>query len=224
MVDDESLSPAQVRRIADQALNLQEYILRRAWGLAYGINAAIIAVVLFLPLVVRAAGFSEAYGLLPRILVNTAVSLVGDVVEIWVFKRILDTSRVTRAVKGSLWAKTMRPGAVLAIFGIYIAVLLGALVFLRPEFLVLLFALEAGLLPVFYLGLRVSFPSRLPVEGVVALGGFALATLGSLAISLLKPSPGGYGLLWTVALVGFLLAFVRARSAPRPVPPEVDTE
>ncbi len=224
MVEDNNLSPADIRRTADQALNLQAYVLRRAWGLVYGITSAIIAVVLFLPVLARAVGLSEAYGLLPRVLVNTSVSLVGSAVEIWVFKRILDTSRVTRAVRGSLWAKTMQPVAALALFGICIAVIFGAFVFLRPEFLVLVFALQAAVVPTFYLGLRVSFPSRLPGESVVALGVYLLAALGSLAISLLSASPAGYGLLWMVALAGFLLACVRARSARPPTPPEVDSE
>ena len=224
MVDDDNLSPADIRRTADQALNLQEYILRRTWGLVYGVTAAIVAVVLFLPVVARAVGLSEDYGLLPRLVVNTSVSLAGSAVEIWVFKRILDTSRVTRAVRGSLWARTMRPAAALAIFGVCVAVLFGAFVFLRPEFIVLVFALQAAVMPTFYLGLRVSFPRRLPVESAVALGVYALATLGSLAMALLSASSEGYGILWTIALTGFLLAFVRARSARLPISPEADRE
>ena len=89
MVDDDNLSPADIRRTADQALNLQEYILRRAWGLVYGITAAIIAVVLFLPVVARAVGLSEAYGLLPRIVVNTSESQVGSADEIWMLESIM---------------------------------------------------------------------------------------------------------------------------------------
>ncbi len=224
MVDDDGISAADLRSIADQALNLQEHVLRRAWGLVYGATAANIAVVLFLPLVVRAAGLSEAYGLLPRVLANTAVSLVADTFDIWMFKRILDTSRVTRAVKGSLWARTTRPATALASFGVCVAVVLGAFVFLRPDFVVVLFALEGTLLPIFYLGLRVSFPKRLPAESIAALGVYALADLGSLAVALLRGSAAAYGLLWAVALVGFLLAFLRARSAPPPVPPEVAPE
>ncbi len=224
MVDDDRISPADLRRIADQALTLQEHVLRRAWGLVFGVTAANIAVVLVLPLVVRAAGLSEAYGLLPRVLANTAVSLVGDAFDIWIFKRILDTSRVTRALRGSLWARTLRPATALAFFGACVAVLLGALVFLRPDFVVVLFALEATLLPLFYLGLRVSFPNRLPAEGIAALGVYALADLGSLAVALLRGSAAAYGLLWAVAVAGFVLAFLRARSAPPPIPPEVGLE
>ncbi len=224
MVDDDGLSPADLRRIADRALDLQEHVLRRAWGLVYGITAANIAVVLLLPLVARVAGLSDAYGLLPRVLVNTAVSLVADAFDIWMFKRILDTSRVTRALKGSLWARTMRPVTALTFFGVCVAVLLGAIVFLRPDFVVVLFALEAAVLPLFYLGLRVSFPSRLPAEGIGALGVYALADLGSLAVALVRGPAAAYGLLWAVALVGFLLAFLRARSAAPPIAPEVGPE
>lgn len=224
MVDDDGISPADVRRIADRAFDLQEHVLRRAWGLVYGVTAANIAVILFLPLVVRAAGLSEAYGLLPRVLANTAVSLLADAFDIWMFKRILDTRRVTRAVKRSLWARTVRPATALASFGICVAVLLGALVFLRPDFAVVLFVLEATLLPIFYLGLRVSFPSRLPAEGIAAFGVYAVADLGSLAVALLKASATAYGLLWGVAFAGFALAFIRARSARAPLALEVETE
>ena len=46
MAEDKTVSREQVKQIAQEALAIERYILRRAWGLCYAVFAAEIALIL----------------------------------------------------------------------------------------------------------------------------------------------------------------------------------
>jgi hypothetical protein len=68
--------------------------------------------------------------------------------------------------------------------------------------------------------LRLSFPLRLPLEGIVALSALALTVAGSIVLLAYGGGDAGYAILWGSTIVIWLLAAAYARRRPLPEPVE----
>ena len=132
MVEDRAVSAQQAKQVTDRALQIERYILRRAWGLCYAVLSVEIALITLLPLLFEAAGLSADYGLLVRLAVNTAISITGLVVISWVFKKVYNAMQVRREITDSIWGKRRRPRWAAAIWLLYYLPILAAIIFFRP--------------------------------------------------------------------------------------------
>ncbi len=105
----EDVSPEQIKRVAEKALVIEQYILERAWGLCYAAVAAEIVLITFLPSIILFLGVSAGYFLIFAIVVNTAVSIVGAAMIAWIFKKAYNSMLVRREIVDSKWTKLLKP-------------------------------------------------------------------------------------------------------------------
>jgi hypothetical protein len=219
MNDDEMVSPQEVRSVARQVLEIERTILRRAWGLMFGIAAFELFVRLLLPVASYVIGFSPlVYGFWTNIAIQTIVPLLAIFIVIWIFRRVYALRFLRKSISGSFWFRMMRPIPAILIFVLAYAGIIAALEFLPNNFVTILFGLDVANIPPFYYFMKVCFPEGLPREGVVSLLGFSFAAIGTFVVTLttLVSDPYAYLFLWGVSTVLFLFAFVYTRFVKLP--------
>ncbi len=220
MVEDRQVSPRQVKQVTERALQIERYILRRAWGLCYAVVAVEIALIILLPLLFGAVGLSAGYGFAARLAANTAISVTGLAVVSWIFKKAYYAMQVRREITDSIWTKRLRPKWAAAIWLLYYLPILAAIVFLRPIGSVLLFVLLAASAPSFFYALKVSFPERIPREGIAVSGTFTICSVINLILFLANAHYAAYLSIWAVMIAVSLSAAAVAYRQKPPHPPE----
>jgi hypothetical protein len=217
---DKAVSQQLVKHIAQRALDIERYILRRAWGTCYAIVASEILLTAFLPVLFGAAGLASEYGFAVRLIVNTVISLAGVAVAFWIFKKAYNAMLVRREITDSVWSKILRPWRIALVWLAYYAPIVIAIFFLRQYALAVLFGFLAAQTFPFFFALKFSFPEKLPREGIAVLAAFLVCMLGNLTISLLRASFGAYLAVLGVLSAVFLSAAVYVYRQKPPNPPE----
>lgn len=219
MTEDAMVPLEEVRSVAQKVLEVERVILRRAWGIMFGVAALELFVRLLLPVGSYVVGFSPlVYGFWTNVVIQTAASLLGLFVAVWIFRRVYALRFVRKSIIGSFWFRMMRPIQAILIFALAYAGVIAALVFLLNDFVAILFGLDAASILPFYFFMKVCFPEGLPREGVASLIGYSFAAIGTFLVTLssLVGDPYAYLLLWGVATVVFLVAFVQTRFVKLP--------
>jgi hypothetical protein len=83
-----AVSPREIKKIAERALVLQSYLLRRAWGVPYAAWSLAMFVTVFVS--------PSEPNIALRIVVNMAASGTALVAILWEFKRSCDTAEANR--------------------------------------------------------------------------------------------------------------------------------
>ena len=213
----EDVSPEQIKRVAEKALVIEQYILERAWGLCYAAVAAEIVLITFLPSIILFLGVSAHYFLVVAIVVNTAVSIVGAAMIAWIFKKAYNSMLVRREIVDSIWTKLLRPSWIALVWTAYYLPILAAIFLLPHEFLVFRFGLLATTVIPLFFAFKGSFPERLPRESIAVLSALTIYTLGGFVVALLKANAGFYLILWVMFLVVLILASAHARRRKPPI-------
>ncbi len=220
MAEDKAVSQEQVKQIAQRALVLEQYILRRAWGLCYAVVAVEIALIVLSDVIFAIAGLPSDYSIIARLILNTAISILALAAAAWVFKRAYDAMLIRREIVDSLWAKLLRPSRIAMIWLIYYLPIFFVIIFLRPVAAEVLFVLQATSVVPFYFILKVSFPQRIPREGIAVLVTFLFCALGNLTLFLLKTNFIPYLAVWGILVVVSAIASAYAYRQKPPNPPE----
>lgn len=223
MADETAISTGEIKQIAERALLLQRYILKRAWGVSYAVWAAQLAVVFCLPLLFTAFGFQGDTEVILRITLNVVFNIAGLTAVLWIFKRIRDTHLVREAVNKPINAKKRNTLLVVSIFAVYYLVIAAAFIFFRPHAEAVLSVLLTTTIPSIYYGLKASFPKNLPWEGIAVVVVYSFSTTASLVAAILNVNSSVYPLLWTPTIIALLMASLRALLEKAPQPLE-DTE
>jgi hypothetical protein len=209
MTEEPGESPAEIRSIAERALALQWYVLRRSWGALYAIWASSMLVTIF---------FSPVEADLElRIAVNVVVSGSALVAVLWTFRRARGTAEVRYAIFDHEWSKPLGYRLLVPIWLAIYAVEILTVGFFRPAAVYAQLGVYALLVVYGYYALRLSFPRRLPAEGMIALSSLAFATLASLALLPFVRGTEPYGVIWaaTIGLWLVAAAYARTRRPPR---------
>jgi hypothetical protein len=225
MTDDAMVSPQEIRSIAKRVLAIERAILRRAWGIMFGIAALELFVRLLLPVASYTLGFSTlVYGFWTNLAVQTIVPLFALFVAVRIFRRVYALRFVRKSITGSFWIRMIRPIPALVVFSLAYAGIIAALVFLPNNFVTILFGLAVAQIPPFYYFMKVCFPEGLPREGIASLLGYSFAAIGTFLITLssLVSNPYPYLFFWGTSTAVFLLAFVQTRFVKLPEPSDED--
>lgn len=218
MTEDKAVSHRQVKQIAKEALFIERYILRRAWGLCYAVIAAQISLIIVFDILFHSLSLSSDYALIVPLAFNTSVSISGAAVAVWVFKKAYTAMLVRREIVDSVWTKLFRPSWVAALWLAYYLPILLAIIFLHPIAGAVLFGVLAAATGPFYFSLKVSFPERLPREGIAVLATFAFCSLGNLSFFVLKGTIAP--LLWVLMIAAAIVAAAYVYRQKPPKPPE----
>jgi hypothetical protein len=205
-------SPLEIKEIAERALLLQRYLLRRAWGVLYAAWSVPIFLTVFnLPAVVLPGLSAE------RVAVGMFFSGAALTITLRTFKRVRDTAQIRSLVFEGKWKRVLGFRAVVPIWiAAYVILILSIFVF----------GIQAGLIvpavyvafwAYLYYALRLSFPGKLPSESIVAISSFGIASAGTIVMELSFPITAVYALLWVVTLVIWVgsALYARARTLPR---------
>jgi hypothetical protein len=221
----EDVSPEQIKQIAEKALVIERYILRRAWGLCYAIIGVEIALTLFFPFIFRALGIASDNPLAFGIGINSAVSLAALALVAWILKKAYAAMLIRREIADSTWIRMFRRPELLALVWVtYYVPIVAAIFFLRPDALAVDFGLLAMSVLPFYFVLKGSFPEQLPRENVAVLATLLVCSLGSFAVSILQAPPIFYIVFWVAMIAVSLWAFAYARKQKPPNQSEDQTK
>ena len=148
MIDDMIVTPQEVRNIAQRVLAIERIILRRAFGIMFGIGALELFVRLLLPVASYVLGYSAlVYGFWVNLAVQTIVPLLALLVVVRIFRRVFALRFVRKSISGSFWTRLVRPFPALLIFGFGFAGIIAVLVFLPNNFVAILFGLAVAQIP-----------------------------------------------------------------------------
>jgi hypothetical protein len=209
MTEEPPESPGEIRSIAEKALALQSYVLRRSWGALYAVWASSMLVTIFVSPVEADLGL--------RIAINVVVSGSALAAVLWTFRRARDTAEVRYAIFDNAWSKPLGYRFLVPIWIAIYAVDILTVIFFRPGVVYVQLSVYALLVAYCYYALRLSFPDGFPAEGIIALSSLAFAALASIALLPFVSGTEPYGVLWatTIGLWLVAAAYARTRRPPR---------
>ena len=219
MAEEIAGSPLEIEEIAERALGLQRYLLRRAWGVLY----ATWSIALFLTNF--GAVFETPLGLsiVGRIVVGTIASGAALTVTLRAFKEVRDTAEIRRLVIGAEWERLLGYRVLVPSWvAVYVVLFLSVFLFgiQGDPFALTLFVhvVYAGFWAYMFYSLRLSFDGKMPAECTAVLSSFGVATAGSILNDLSFGNIGVYVLLWGATIVVWVVSAFHARRQPIPVP------
>jgi hypothetical protein len=196
-------------RLADRALTFQNFILRRAFGLYYAIWAAAFVVFIVVPAVVSVAYPALSGWGLAGYYVFIAGILLGAIwATSWAFGQTYRTSRFRDARAHRTSARSYF-GPTLVI-GVAIFILVVAVALLNSFAGLLVLDACLGVVNLWLLFTVRRLFERLPPEGAVAVGTYAISIVGSAVALVLTRSQTDYALLWVVAIAGWTFCGIYA--------------
>ena len=224
MAEEIAGSPLEIKEIAEKAFQLQRHLLRRAWGVLYATYCVAVFLTVFSSVVAYVLGLAADYTLAAHVAVDTLASGGALVVTLHAFGRIQDTAQIRALVFDGGWSKVLRYRVLVPVWvAVYLVVLLAMPLFIdKVAFLILV--IYTGFWGFLYYAQTLSFPGRLPREGIAALASFGTAIAGSvilvLSVSLSREVLDVYGLLWGAMVVVWAVSAVYARTRKLPASPE----
>ena len=217
MADEIAGSPLEIREVAQWALVLQRYLLRRAWGVLYATWSVALFLTNFGGLFEALLGLSE----LERIAVSTLASGAALIITLRAFRRVRGTAEIRGLVIEGKWREVL---------GFRVLATLWVAVYAVLFFLILPFGVQEdpfvlvlyvhGVYAVFwafmYYALGLSYGRKMPPEGIAVLSSFGVATAGSILNDLSLRISGVYALLWGATIVVWVVSAFYARRQPVP--------
>ncbi|HKW05609.1 MAG TPA: hypothetical protein VJN71_09950 [Nitrososphaerales archaeon] len=206
------VSPDEVRRAVRQAILLNEYLLRRAWGVLYIVMALSMFLSSFGSPILESLGVVNFLGAL---VMNFTASGCGLIVILWAFKRVRNTAEVTHA-NDQAWARLLGYKFLVPLWLAINAVLISTIILERDLVSLEFFLFHFGLAIYLYYALNLSFSLKLPPEAVVSIGSILLSSVASLALLSIVKTPGIYALLAVATIVAWIFSGVYASTRAIP--------
>ena len=209
-------SPFEIREIAEEALELQRHLLRRAWGVLYATYSVAFFLTLFSSMLAYALGLAAEYTSAAHVAVDMLASGAALMLTLRAFGRIRDTAKIRSLVLGGGLAKVLRYRVLVPTWVAVYAVVIPLMFLFGDRVGLLLLVIYAGFWGFLYYALRLSFPRSLPREATAALALFGIAIAGSVVLLLSISKQGEvaniYGLLWGATVVGWAFSALYART------------
>jgi hypothetical protein len=163
---------------------------------------------------------SSEGSLILKLVVNIAASGTALIVILRTFRRARYTAEISNLVIDRRWAGPFGYRVMMPMWTGAYAVAILTVTFFRAEAAPVILAVFVVLVAYLCYALRLSFPLRLPLEGIVALSALALTVAGSIVLLAYGGGDAGYAILWGSTIVIWLLAAAYARRRPLPEPVE----
>ncbi|MDG6925007.1 MAG: hypothetical protein JRN09_00485 [Nitrososphaerota archaeon] len=196
-----------------RAILLNEYLLRRAWGILYlALSLSMFLSTFGTPIVNSLVSIGYA----SLVAVDMTASGCGIAAILWAFKRVRNAAEITHPEDNPAWSRLLGYRFLVPLW-ISLNVLVILTIALASAHLALVVLLiHLGVAVYAYYALRLSFSGKIPVEAVIAIGSLALSSIASLALLSIVTRPGPYALLWGATIVAWIFSGVYARSRPVP--------
>ncbi len=203
----------EMTRAVKRAILLNEYLLRRAWGVLYIVLALSMFLSIFGAPIIDSL---ESIGLASTIAMDMTASGCGTIAILWAFKRVRNTAEITRPESDRTWSTLLGYRFIVPLWIAINGIIIMTIAFASDRVSLVDLLIHLGLAVYLYYALRLSFSKKIPVEGVIAIGSLSLSSVASIALLSIITSPGPYALIWAATIAAWIFSGVFARSRPIP--------
>jgi hypothetical protein len=207
------VSRDEMIRTVKRAILLNEYLLRRAWGVLYlALSLSMFLSIFGTPII----DSLESIGVASTLPMNLIASGCGLIAILWAFKRVRNSAEITHPEDDRAWSRLLGYRFLVPLWIAMEAVVILTIAFAsgRVPLVFELTHLAAALY--LYYALRLSFSKKIAPEGVFAVASLSLSSIVSLALLSITTNPGPYALLWGATIVVWIFSGIYARTRPIP--------
>ena len=207
------VSHDDTRRAVNQAIVLNEYLLRRAWGILFLVLAFSMFVSIFGVAILEVA---KSFGVLGSLATTMTASGCGLAVILWTFKRVRYAVEITHSEDAPAWSKLLGYRLLVPLWVLSNLAVILTIAIASAQVPLVFFLTHLGLAVYLYYALTLSFSKKAPGEAVVAIGSLSLSSVASIALLSIATGSGLYALLWGATIVAWIISGVFARTRPIP--------
>jgi predicted ABC-type exoprotein transport system permease subunit len=215
MMDDTKadFSHDDTKRVVQRAILLNEYLLRRAWGVLYlALSLSTFLSIFGTPII----NSLESIGLASTIAVDMAASGCGIVAILWAFKRVRNTAEITHPEGDRAWSRLLGYRYLVPVWIAIDALVILTIALARAQVPLVVLLIHLGVAVYLYYALSLSFSKKIPGEAIIAIGSLSLSSVASIALLSIVTSPGPYALIWGATIAVWISSGVFARTRPIP--------
>lgn len=203
----------QVTRAVKRAIRLNEYLLRRAWGILYLALALSMFLSIFGSPIINSL---ISTGLARAITMDMSASGCGVIAILWAFKRVRNTAEITHPEGDRTWSRLLGYRFIVPLWIALNGLVVLTVALARDRISLVDLLIHLGLAIYLYYALRLSFSKKIPVEASIAIASLMLSSVASLAMLPIVTSTGPYALIWLATIVIWILSGIYARTRPIP--------
>lgn len=197
-----------------RAILLNEYLLRRAWGVLYIVLALSMFLSIFGVPIIYSLGVLKSFP--SSIAVDMTASGCGVVVFLWAFKRVRNAAEITHPEGNRAWSRLLGYRFIVPIWIAINGIVVMTIAFASGRLPLVVLLLHLGVVVYLYYALRLSFTKKIPGEAVIAIASLSVSSIASISLLSITTSPGPYALLWGATIVAWIFSGVFARTRPIP--------
>lgn len=206
-------APSEVRRAVKRAILLNEYLLRRAWGVLFlALSFSMFLSTFGTPIV----DSLESVGAASTLPINVIASGCAVIAILWAFKRVRNSAEITHPEGDRAWSRLLGYRFVVPLWIAFDAAAILTFALARSQVPLVLFLVHLGLAVYLYYALRLSFSKRIPGEAVIAIASLSLGSIASIALLSITASAGPYVLLAGGTILTWTFSGIYARTRPIP--------
>jgi heme/copper-type cytochrome/quinol oxidase subunit 4 len=206
----------EVRQAVRKAIRLNEYLLRRVWGVLY----LALALSMFLsffggPILDSLARVKSLEGL-GTLSMDMTASGCAIVAILWAFKRVRNSAALSQHEGDRTWSTLLGFRLIVPLWISINAAVITTIVLARAQVPLVLQLVHVGLTIYLYYALRLSFSKKIPGEAVIAIASLCLSGIASMALFSITANHAPYALLWGATIIAWIFSGVYARTRPIP--------
>ena len=209
----DDVSRDEVRRAVKRAILLNEYLLRRAWGVLYLALALSMFLSIFGSPIIDSL---VSIGYASTIAMDMTASGCGIIVILWAFKRVRNTAEITHPEGDRTWSTLLGYRFIVPLWIAINGLVVLTIVLARVRVPLVDLLIHLGVAVYLYYALRLSFSKKIPGEAIVAIASLSLCSIASISLLSITTSPGPYALLWGATIVAWIFSGIYARTRPVP--------
>jgi hypothetical protein len=203
----------EVRRAVRKAILLNEYLLRRAWGVIY------LALALSMFLSIFGGPIIDSFisiGFVSTIAMDMTASGCAIIAILWAFKRVRQSAEITQPESEKTWSTLLGYRFLVPLWIVTNGILILTIVFAKARVPLVDLLLHLGVAFILYYALRLSFSKKIPGEAAISIASLSLSSIASIALLSVTTSTGPYVLIWGVTIVAWIFFGLYARTRPIP--------
>jgi len=205
-----------MRRAVKRAILLNEYLLRRAWGILYLALALSMFLSIFGTPIIGSLAVAKSIGAPGLIAMDMTASGCGIIAILWAFKRVRNTAEITQPEGDRTWSTLLGYRFLVPLWAALNVLVILTIVFWRDRVPLVDLLIHLGVAAYLYYALRLSFSKTVPGEAVIAVASLSLTCIASIALLSITTRTGPYALLWGATIVAWIFSGVYARTRPVP--------
>lgn len=207
------VTPDELRSAVRKAILLNEYLLRRAWGVLYLAMALSMFLSIFGDPIIESL---VSIGLASTLAMDMTASGCGVIAILWAFKRVRNAVEITHPEGDRTWSTLLGYRFIVPLWIALNGLVVLTIVLATGRVPLVDLLIHLGLAVILYYALRLSFSKKIPGEAVIAIALLSLSSIASLALLSITTSHGPYALLWGATILAWIISGIYARTRPIP--------